>query len=316
MAKTTLVAGDAPADDTVVQALVKLALAEAPMRLSGRGDHPALFPTATGGNKAAIDRCRDGADPLLVDVGAGKSEYVRLTAAGFLLALPHLPADRVGAAATDLSAVLPAAQRAEFLNEIIRRTPAAAGELLPAFEAAVAAEKGETEARLAEAAERRESDEVTRQALTRWLELLDELKRQRVAALRRELEAESVPPAGPPDLSGPPPLARLVFPPLAPATTEDVSFRREMARRVVSAWIDAWDADKADAREFLGTAIWNMTGFLPIGEAGGELAFDEATQEGPDGLDPGDPVRVVRPGWALEEDGREYVVARAVVEAG
>jgi hypothetical protein len=310
-AKTKKAAGPS-VEEQVSQALVKVATSDVPLRLAGKGDHPPLFAKAS----TATARLQDEADPLVTVVGTGKAAHVKLTAAGFRQALPHLPEEQVGAAAKELAAGLPAAARVEFLNEIIGRTPAAAAELLPLYEEAVAAEKVEAEARIATAAKRREREEATRQALARWLEVTAQRQRQRVDALRRELEAEgekAPPPASATHTAEVQP-SRSPVSQLTPETAEDRDFRRQVARRLVSSWLDTWEMNKPDARQFLETAIWNLSGFRLVGEPGEQATFDGALHEGPAGVFTGDAVRVVRPGWVLEEDdGREYRILKALV---
>ena len=299
-------------DGLVSQALVKLATSDGPLRLTGKGDPPALFASGTGANKEAIDRLQSETNPLVKAEGTGKSPPVRLTAAGFRLVLTQLPEDKVGSAAKGVSADLPVAERADFLNEIVGRTPAAAAELLPLYEEAVAAEKADAEARRVAAAQKREREEATQAALRRWLELSGQRKQHRIDALLKELEAEGA--KAPDPILPPPPVVERPKPaPIAPETAEDHTFQRQVARRLVSTWIDSWEENKPDARQLLETAIWNVTGFHPIGEVGQKVAFDGERHEGPAGVFTGDPVRIVRPGWTLEEDERVYVVAKAVV---
>ncbi len=300
-------------DELVSQALVKLATTDGPVRLTGKGDPPSLFTSAAGTNKEAIERLQSGQDPLVKTEGTGKSLSVRLSATGFRLALTHLPEDKVGLAAKGVSANLPVAERAEFLNEIVGRTPAAAAELLPLYEEAVAAEKAEADARRVAAAQKREQEEATHAALRRWLELSAQRKQHRIDALLKELEAEGAEVPEPKPLPPPAEVARPKLASLTPETAEDHTFQRQVARRLVSTWIDSWEENKPDARQLLETAIWNVTGFHPIGEVGQKVVFDGERHEGPAGVFTGDSVRVVRPGWTLEEDERVYVVAKAVV---
>ena len=306
-------------DELVQQALVTLATSEAPVRLTGKGDPPALFANATGANKEPVARLLGSPSPLVVPVGPEKNAPVRLTREGLKQVLPHLPPEKVGGAAKPVAASMPAGERAAFLNEMVSQSPAAAGELLPLYEEAVAAEKAEAEARAVAAAKLREQEEAIQATIRRWLDLSTQRKKQRIDALLRELEAEGaeapkpVPVAHPEPAPRPEVPHRPTLPVLHPETAEDRTFRRQMARRLVSAWIDGWDEKKTEARQLLETAIWNVTGFRQIGEAGQQVTFDGALHEGPAGLFPGDQARVVRPGWALEDEDREIIIAKAVV---
>ncbi|HJZ56004.1 MAG TPA: hypothetical protein VKE74_13640 [Gemmataceae bacterium] len=300
-------------DELIIRALVTIATAEGTVRLSGKGDHSPVFTSTAGGAREAIARLKDDDPPLAKITGKGKTESVHLTAAGFQHALPHIPAEKVGPVAKSLAAELPAAAAVEFLNGVVRRTPDAAPELLPILEEALAAEKAEADARAAEAARRRETEEASRKAIAQWLTLLEQRQQQRIDALTRELLAEGgkVPELVPAVRV---PVPESLRPPaLRPETAEDATFRRQVARRLVSPWLEAVDGHKEEARRYLETAIWNITGFRKIGEAGERVTFDGARHEGPAGLFTGDQVRVVRPGWALEENDGEYLVLKAQV---
>jgi hypothetical protein len=301
-------------DELVTKALVTLATADGPVRLSGKGDPPALFPSAAGTNKEAIARLKDESNSLLAVIGSGNTATVRLTAAGFRHVLPHLPEEKVGGAAKALASELPAGERVEFLNEVVRRTPVAAAELLPMLEEAVAAEKAETEAKVAAAARRRQAEEATRKAIERWNQLLAERQAQRVAALRKQLEAEGetveevvrdIPLPRVPTSAAPLP---------RPESAEDVGFRRQVARRLVSAWLESLRLGKPEGRRFLEVAMGNIDGLEPIAEEGQVLSFNGRYHRAETGVPTGSQVRVIRPGWKLVEDGGEYVVEQALVK--
>jgi hypothetical protein len=298
------------ADELVSQALVRLATADGPLRITGKGDPPALFASAGGASKEAIARLKDGG--LVREVGTGKAAPVELTAAGFRHVLAQLPADQIGGAALRIAESVPAAERVEFLNDVVRRTPEAAAELLPVLESAVAAERAEAEARITAAAKRREQEEANRKAMERWLELSEQRHQQRIDALQRELEAEG---ATPPPAVAPPP--RPVEPEgeaPAPHTGEDRNFQRDVAGRLVSAWLESYRLNKPEGRLFLETAMGNVGRLRQIGEEGERVAFDGKYHDADVGVSSGTPVRVVRPGWLLDEDdGSEYRLVSAKV---
>jgi hypothetical protein len=298
-------------DALVTNALLTLATADAPRRLVGKGDHPALLTGKTGANKDALDRIQDAANPLAVAEGKAKTETARLTAAGFRTVLPHLPEDRVGPAAKALAGTLPTAERVAFLQDVVSRTPVASAELLPEYEAAVAAEKAEAEARAKEAEARREREERAKQAMVRWLELGEQRKKQRVEALLAELKAEGWAEAG--GGNGPvvPPPPR---PPLAPATPEEKGFRREVIRRLAAQWREAVEDRRDEPARFMEAGIGNVRGVRQIGAAGEATKFDGEFHEADEGVSTGAPVRVERPGWLIDEDDdRQHVILKAKV---
>ncbi|MDB5309686.1 MAG: hypothetical protein JWO38_3888 [Gemmataceae bacterium] len=301
-------------DEVVTQAIVKVATSPTPLRLSGKGDPPAVFASSAGVNKEAMARCLAETDPLLRVVGAAKTGPVQLTPAGFRKAISQIPEDRIGHVAREIASGLPPETRAEFLNEVIGRSPAAAAEIIPLYEEAVAAEKAAAEAHVAAAAKKKQAEVETLRAVQRWKDLVEQRRRQRVEALRKELEAEGEMP--PPQERAtavlPPPVAPL--PRLRPETVDDAGFRRQVARRLVSAWLEAVEANKPEPRQYLETAIWNVSGFRQLGDPGGTVSFDGTYHESDEGISTGAAVRVVRPGWVLEEENdREYVVLPAQV---
>ena len=298
-------------ESLVNEALRKLATADGPMKLTGKGDPPALFASAAGTNKDAVAQLTDASNPLLRT--AGKNDPVKLTAAGFARALPTIPEERVGPLAKDLATDIPtAAARIAFLQQIVDRTPLATAELLPVLEEAAAAERAETEARLASSKKHRDAEEASRKAIVRWLEVQDERRKDRIAALLKELEIEGAKadPPRPSPAATQPPAAKS-----APATAAERSFCRDTADQLTTAWRAAWDDNKAEARDYLESAIWNISGLRAVGEVGQKTTFDGRLHEGAAGLFTGDAVNIVRPGWVLEEDeDREYVALKAVVE--
>jgi hypothetical protein len=299
----------ATADELVDEALLKLAVADGPMRLSGKGDPPALFTSA---KKEVTAILKDRAAALVAEAGSGKNAPVQLTAAGFERIAAAVPDDKVGPVAKRLAEAMPVGERVAFLHRIVGRTPLATAELVPVLEAALAEEKVESEKRAAEAAKRREAETASLAALKRWEAAIEAHKQARIAALRRELAAEGAD-ADEPLPATPKPRAPTAPPP-APTTPEEKDFRRNVARRLVSAWVEAWDAKKPDAREYLESAIWNVAGFRQVGQPEEQTKFDGRYHEGAAGLFPGDAARIVRPGWVLEEeDDREYVVLKALL---
>jgi hypothetical protein len=301
-------------DALVKESLLKIANASGPLRLAGKGEDT-VFTSAGGANKQAIAALKDQAIPLVVENGSGKTATVALTAAGFERIADALSAEKLVEIVSSLAGGLPPSARVMFLQELVRKTPPAITGLVPLLEAANAAEKIEAETRAREAEKQRAAEAASLAALERWKSLLLERKKQRIDALRNELAAEGaevdlpLPPSPKPSkpANGPTPLA-------LPSDAEEVAFRRNVARRLVSSWVDAWDKSKQEAREFLESAIWNISGFRQVGEMGQRLSFDGRYHEGGAGLFTGDVVQIIRPGWVLEEaDDCEYVVLKAQV---
>jgi hypothetical protein len=302
-------------DDLIQKALLTIARSESPLRLTGKGPEFVLT-SASGPNKEVLARLRDEARPLISESGSGKAATVALTRVGFERVLASLEADELARIARKMLDSVPAAEHVAFLNDTARMVPAAMPGLLPLLEAAMQAEKEAAESRAREAEKNRAAEAATLAALEHWKKLVHERKAQRVEALKRELAAEG---AQVDELIPAPNRTADVdtqkkLPVPIPEGEDENDFRRNVARRLVSAWIEAWDAQKPDAREFLESAIWNIEGFRPIGEPNQRVDFDGRYHEGGSGLFTNDAARIVRPGWLLEEgDEREYIVLKAQV---
>lgn len=305
MAKTKTVVS---VDELVNSALLKSAeVGEA--KLTGKDG---LFSSAKGANAEAIAECQNAEKPLLTVVRKeGKSEFVALTPAGFERIAGLLAEDKVGAVAKNVAQTIPLGSRANFIQEAIGRTPLAAAELLPFLEEAIAAEKAEQEARIAAATKRKAAEEASRKALERAIQLLDTRRQARVDALRRELEAEG---ESTEEIVLPPRVEQPSKTPTGPTTAEEKDFRRDVAKQLAASWRATWEMNKPEVREFLESAMWNITGLKLIGEVGERIAFSGKLHESVPGVFTNDTVRIVRPGWVLDEEAGEFVVLKAVIE--
>jgi hypothetical protein len=300
-----------PVGDLVRNALLKAADSPDAVKLTGKTD--GLFASTAGANKEAIEECKNADKPLLAVVGKeGKAELVSLAPAGFERIASDIPEEKVGAVAKRVASAIPAAARIEFIQDTLRRTPLTAPELTPLLEEAVAAEKAEQEARIAAAAKRKQTEEASRKALERAIQLLEDRRQSRVNALRRELEAEG-------EQAEEVVLPKRVEPqpkggPVAPQSAADADFRRDVAKQLAASWRATWEMNKPEVREFLESAMWNINGLRLVGEVDERVAYSGKLHESVAGVFSGDTVRIIRPGWALDEDAGEFVVLKAVVE--
>lgn len=300
-------------DDLVKQALLKIALAESPLRLSGKGDG-FVFSGSTAPIKEAIARLKNETQPLIVEDGSGKAATIALTPAGLEQIVEVIPEASFVNAISRFAERLPPAARVLFLQDLVRKNPLSVAGMVSLMEKAVAAEKIELATHAKEVEKQRAAEAASLAALERWKQLLEERKKQRIEALQRELQAEGAEPEPTIPKQVVAATNKAVNPLSVPESSEDIAFRRNVARRLVSSWVDAWDSNKREAREFLESAIWNVSGFRQVGEAGQRLSFDGRYHEGGAGLFTNDPVKVSRPGWVLEEgNDSEYVVLKALV---
>ncbi|MBP3954046.1 hypothetical protein J8F10_01875 [Gemmata sp. G18] len=296
--------------DELVQNALKLAATDPKAKWSA-AKAGALFNTKEVNSAAAIERCLDANRPLLKQHKDGAT----LTGAGFEEVAATLSEEQVAPLAKSVAGGLPISEQADFLQGVIGRTPLAAAELNPLLEEAIAAEQASRQAREEEAAKRRAAEEASLKALERAQKLIAERQQARVAELLRLLEIEGQKPPEPaprPTSVEPAPQPKSVS--TVPETAEDKDFRRDVAAQLASSWRATWEMNKPDAREFLESAMWNISGFKLVGEVGQRVAYSGRTHESVAGVFGGDQVKVVRPGWALDEDAGEFVVLKAVVE--
>lgn len=274
-------------DDLVRSALLKAAEADA-VKLTDKVD--GLFASASGANGQAIAACKSAEKPLLRIVGKeGKAELVALAPAGFERIAADVPEEKVGAVAKRVALAVPAAERVAFIQDTISRTPLAAPELTPLLEEAITAEKAENEARVAAAAKRRAAEEAAKKALERAVQLFEERKRNRLDALRREWEAEGETPPERPEREA-----------QSRAGAGTSAFRREIAERLVSAWLYNARHNKTEVATALDRVLRGIDGIGPFGTVGEEVRFDGRVHECARGVSDGEPVRVIRPGWEIE----------------
>jgi hypothetical protein len=99
-----------------------------------------------------------------------------------------------------------------------------------------------------------------------------------------------------------------------PKTSEERSFRREIAQQLVETWRAAWNDNKPEGRDYLESAMWNIEGLRMIGVKDTTVAFSGRNHECSTPVFSGDAVKIVRPGWLVEEGEHEHVVIKALVE--
>jgi hypothetical protein len=290
-------------EETVRAVLKAVALADGPLKLGGKGSPLGSGAAASLARSQLFHEER----PLLTATGAAKASPVELTPAGFEQVAGDLPDEAVGPAAKRIAAGLSAAARVDFLTAVVNRAPLAAPDLVPLLEAASAEEKTEREARWAEAARRKQKEDESLAALERTKAIIEDRRTARIASLKKELEIEG---AGGQTVTTAAPQAGLP----RPQTPEDFDFRRQAARRLVSSWLEACRMGKAEARQFLETAIGNMTAIRQLGEEGERVPFDGARHKADRPVRDGETVTIARPGWVLDDERGEYLLAPAQVK--
>lgn len=274
----------------------------------------ALFNPAEPNTEAAIAECTAGETPLLTKDG----ELGSLTPAGFCRLIELTP-KKVAELVAAHTAILDAAGRRAVYSALKSRTGGGSAELM--YEAIRAHDAEDTRRQEERSAEVRllkldgyraaiAANERTERRLTEELAGI----RAETKGLRftlAEMEAARPEPPNEPE-SG----AQLRKSPVAPGalTGEEKDFRRDVANQLAASWRAAWDAQKDESCDYLESAMWNVSGLKLVGEKGGRTTFDGRYHECKSPVSSGQSVRVVRPGWVLEEGESDYVALKAVVD--
>lgn len=286
----------------------------------------ALFNTKEDNHQAAIGECTSSTAPLLTQAGTrGK-----LTAAGFEKIASELsgeearaaydrlreelPDEQVGVAARVMARSLDTSERVEFIQGVIRRTPLASTELVPLLEEAVAAEKAESAARIAAAEKRRVAEDAAKAALDRAKELIEERRKNRIDALRREWEAEGENTKDLPQNDGKGNSSTQTEL-AAPVTAADKDYRKLVSAQLAEMWRQSREKNKVEAAEYLGAALWNIRGLRREGQEKETVKFNGRYHQSSAPVFTDDPVRVLRSGWVLVEgEHADVVLLKCVVE--
>ncbi|MCI0703298.1 MAG: hypothetical protein L0241_19645, partial [Planctomycetia bacterium] len=264
-----------------------------------------------------IAECTKPEAPLLKQVG----KVGVITAAGFERIAGELAEAEVIALAKTTAAGMSSVERVTFLQGVISRTPNTAAELTPVLDDAVAAKKADLEAAAAEKAKQAAAAATNRAALERALELSKQDFENELNAIKRQWEALgqklSDLPAhkrAPEPEPKPQPKRGATGTAPEPKTEEEKDFRRDVANQLAASWRAAWEANKHETRDYLESAMWNISGLKLLGEPGAKVAYSGRYHDSVQGVASNDQVRIVRPGWVLDEDGNDYVVLKAVIQ--
>ena len=311
----------APADPDALVRTALLAVANATEDVKLAGKDGGLFAGKTAATKATIDRLLNPERPLLRVVRKEKTtEFVTLTPAGFLDVAGEIPEEKVSAAARRIVEGLPPDGVVPFLQEFLPNAPTAAPELEPLLAEAVRKQKAEVDARIDAERKRAERLEASRAAFQKCLDHLARLRSGRIDELTRLLQAAGGTVPQPGSLSPPVVLPTVSQPvgdcPLpAPATEEEVGFRRQVARRLISSWIQQSRAGRDEGRQAMETALGGLPGLRRVGAVGDRVRFEGAMHESERSVSEGAEVRIIRPGWTLMEELGPLTLQKVLVEA-
>lgn len=312
------------------EAVARVLQSETPLKLKGK--EQAVFVSTAGANGLALERCLHGDPAWLTVRKEGKTEIVSVTPSGFQAALPFLNTETLGTAAARFAPTIThSGDRIAFLNDIVLLAPTTVVELQPILEAAIQEEQQERARAEAAQAARREKEQAVILAMERWKANQDLLKNERISALQRALIAEGVtidavaiaPAATAASVtaavSDSAQQSESAVPRVSisdPKTDGDFAFRRDVARQLAGSWLATWKPDRPEVRDFLEPAMANVQGLEMIGEVEETVTFNGSRHEGDAGLFPGDPARIVRPGWSLREgEDAEHIVLKAFVSS-
>lgn len=276
----------------------------------------ALFNPTESNTEAAIAECTTGESPLLTKDG----EFGSLTPAGFCRLIELAPKKVAELVAAHAAVLDPAGRRAVY-SALKSRTDGDSAELMyeaiRAYDTEDARRQSEraAEIRLLKRDGYRAAIAANEQAARRLAQELAEVRAE-TKGLRFTLgEMEAAQPEEPEPTSEPERGTRPQKPPAPGAlASEEKDFRRDVANQLAASWRAAWDAQKDESRDYLESAMWNVSGLKLVGEKGGRTTFDGRYHECKSPVSSGQSVRVVRPGWVLEEGERDYVALKAVVD--
>lgn len=299
--------------EELVQHALKLAATNPKAKWTGTSA-AALFNTKEANYDAAIAECMKSDAPLLKQV----DKVGELTAAGFERIATQLSEEEVVPVVKAMAERMSAVDRVAFFEGAISRTPNTAAELTPLLEEAVVAKSAELEATAAAKAKQAAAAAANRAALERALELSKQDFQNEINAVKRQWEAlgqklndlpAHKPAPAPTHTESDQPQSRQ-----QPQSAEEKGFRREVAQQLAESWRAAWNDDKHEGRDYLEAAMWNVEGLRMIGEKDSRVAFNAREHECGTPAFPGDMVKIVRPGWLVEDGERDHIVIKALVE--
>ncbi len=334
MAKGTPKSSAADVTRLVHEAVLALAQSDTgPLKLQAKkGDTDGVFPAGTtAAIKEAIETAKAADAPLLrVTSKQGKTEWVELAPAGVAA---------VGAAVAFASSSLPAVEGIRLAERVMAKRPETVVELEPLIARLDARRKEDDEREARQRSADAERQQQILAAMTRYQAGTEQRKRDRIAALQRELAelgGSTTPTPAPvpprtdaPDaaevnrlndeiakLKGELRAAKAVTSNQTNIAPEDSQeFVRNVARRLVGVWTEAADRGNDPARNAIEVAMSNIGAIDSIGEDGDKTEFDPQQHESATPFQPGDVVVISRPGWVLlEQAGVEYVIQKATVE--
>jgi hypothetical protein len=322
-----------PLPESALSALQSAWESDTESRLVTSGKSPGLF---TGKGKAvqdSIDVCTNADSPLLETTrtetkGKAVTKFVRITPAGVRRLCDELPPERLAAIPPRRFTALPPDDAVDVIRRCAERlSPGAALELLRAAATdlpdragellTAAVEQAETRYR-AERAAQQQRAELARQADARLDELLERIAAHKLElAARLEDESRAARASAAKLRGGRTPTAEVgatrTDPP-RPKTEADADFQYRLAQEIVFTWEDAARKGLRDAQEYLEVALSNVSGLEPVGETDESVAFDGAYHQCDRPVSDGALVRVVRPGWLLRNNGKEFLLSKALVE--
>ncbi len=98
--------------------------------------------------------------------------------------------------------------------------------------------------------------------------------------------------------------------PQSPQGSAEAAFKRELTHELVISWKYA---ENTEAKKGIARALLN-TGVTQIGEPGTKTDFVGRYHRSEEALFPGDPVRILEPGWLIHDGVGEYLLEKALVE--
>ena len=301
MAKSSKAANTLEADVTrlINEAVFKLLTCGSnTLRLQAYKQETGLFPAGkAAGVVEAIARGTKGDSALFRSVGMhDKVEHFELTSLG---------KEAIGRAVEQATATMPTSEAIRLTQSIVEKSPETIIQLeslLLKFEAR-RIQEAELEAEQRKKAA--EQEQRIREAFKKWEAAIEARKKSRIDLLRKELAELGANPEPLPSLS-----TQTVL--HDPASQKERDFRNAVAALLVQN-SRAIPAEQKESRRYFDAVLFNLPGVRRIGKAGEVVAFHPADHDCVSEVAEKKPVKILEPGWLLQDDLGIQILAKAVV---
>lgn len=268
------------------------------LRLQTNKQETGLFPAGKSAKVLeAIARGTKGDSALFSSVGMhGKVEQFELSSLG---------KEAIGLAVEQATATMPTSEAIRLAESILEKNPETILQLESLFSKFEARRLQEAELEAEQRQKTAEQEQRIREAFKRWEANKEAEKKSRIEFLRKELAELGV---SPEPLSAVPTQTVLHD----PASQKEKDFRNAVAALLVQN-SRAIPAEQKESRRYFDAVLFNLPGVRRIGKAGEVVAFHPADHDCESEVAEKKPVKILEPGWLLQDDLGIQILAKAVV---